>query len=158
MPQPVTVQHSRAVPVPVDTAFARVLPMPLTLIFSRRYGPLPPVRRVDQQGEWAHVGQVRTIVTSDGGTMREELLTVDPPHSFGYRLTDLTGPLKPLVSAVDGQWIFREAGTGTEITWQWTLHPRSAMSARLMPVVARLWRGYARQALEELSDRLVTRS
>lgn len=157
MPDPVIVSSSRTVPVPFDDAFARVLPMPLPSIFHRRYGPLPPIRRVDQSGDWTTAGQTRTIVLADGGTMLETLVTVEAPHRFSYRLTDLTGPLKPLVVAVDGEWLFQAAGTGTEITWRWTLHPRSRVAAAVMPVLTRLWRGYARQALEELSGLLVAR-
>jgi hypothetical protein len=41
------------------------------------------------------------------------------------------------------------------VTWQWTIHPRSGFSAPVLPVFGRLWLGYARQSLEELSNQLV---
>lgn len=34
------------------------------------------------------------------------------------------------------------------MTWQWTIHPRSALAAPVLPVFARMWRGYARRVLE----------
>jgi hypothetical protein len=46
-------------------------------------------------------------------------------------------------------------GTGTRVTWQWTIHPRTALSAPVLPLFGRLWLGYARQSLEELSNQLV---
>jgi Polyketide cyclase / dehydrase and lipid transport len=90
-----------------------------------------------------------------GGTTREELISLDPPRSFGCTLCDITGPLSSLVSRVEGAWAFEPAGTGTKVTWRWTIHSRSDLTARALPVFGRLWRGYARQALEELSNLLV---
>lgn len=78
---PLVVQFARAYPVSVDQAFDYVLPPPLEQIFDRRFGPLPPIRGVEgQDGAWGTVGQTRTIKMADGGTMREELTTVDAPH------------------------------------------------------------------------------
>lgn len=156
MPQPLVVEQSRAIPVTPDGAFRGTLPMPLPTLFRRWYGPIPPIRAVlDQTGEWETVGQTRTVNLVGGGSMREELTSVDAPRSFGYTLTDVKGPLAPLVSRVEGEWIFTPAGTGTEVTWRWTIHPRSAVAARAMPVFGKVWRGYARQALEVLSEQLV---
>jgi hypothetical protein len=45
-------------------------------------------------------------------------------------------------------------GTGTLITWRWTLHPKG-LGARVMPLITLMWRGYARQALELLSEHLL---
>jgi hypothetical protein len=152
----VVVEQSRAIPVTVPRAFDLTLPLPLTSIFSRRYGLLPPIRRVvGQDGIWGHVGQSRTVVTTDGGTMRELLTEVDSPHSFSYRLSDITGPLRPLVDSIDGCWEFAPKGTGTLVTWRWVLHPKG-VGVPVMPLLTSMWRGYARQALELLSERLLT--
>src|SRR5271155_368948 len=120
----VTVEQSRSIPVELERAFTATLPMPLTSIFSRRYVLLPPVKEVrGQDGIWGQVGQSRTVVTTDGGTTREILTDVDAPHSFSYWLSDVTGPLRPLVDCIDGRWSFAPQGTGTLITWRWILHP-----------------------------------
>jgi|NGEPerStandDraft_6_1074524.scaffolds.fasta_scaffold08749_6 hypothetical protein len=156
MVKPITVEQSRAIPVELQRAFDATLPIPLTTIFSRRYGLLPPIKQVrGQDGMWGQVGQSRVVVTTDGGTMSELLTDVDTPHSFSYRLSDITGPLRPLVDSIDGRWEFAPKGTGTLITWRWTLHPRG-MGARVMPLITVMWRGYARQALELLSEQLLT--
>ena len=76
-------------------------------------------------------------------------------NSFGYTLSDIKGPLSPLVGHVDGEWIFEPIGSGTNVTWRWTIHPRSGLTAPLLPVFGKLWKGYARQSLEELSRQLV---
>jgi Polyketide cyclase / dehydrase and lipid transport len=151
----ITVEQSRAIPVELQRAFNVTLPIPLTAIFSRRYVLLPPVKEVRAQDEvWGRVGQSRTVVTTDGGTMRERLTEVDSPHSFSYHLSEITGPLRPLVDSIDGRWDFTPKGTGTLITWRWTLHP-TRLGTRVMPLVTLMWRGYARQALELLSENLL---
>lgn len=157
MTQPLIVEQSRAIPVSVENAFRGTLPMPLPTLFRRWYGPIPPIKNVlNQTGEWGTVGQTRTVVLTGGGSMREQLTHLAAPDSFGYILSDITGPLSPLVSRVDGQWLFAPAGTGTRVTWRWTIQPRSRLAAPALPVVGRLWRGYARQALEDLSSELVS--
>lgn len=156
MTQPLVVTSSRALPVPVDQAFGFVLPTPLEQIFDRRFGPFPPIREVEgQDGVWGTVGQTRTIRLSDGGTMREELTTVEAPHQFGYTITAITGPLKPLATSIDGVWRFEPVGTGVRITWQWTVHPASSVAELAMPLFGWLWKGYARQSLERIEQLLL---
>lgn len=48
------------------------------------------------------------------------------PDHFDYVLTEFTGAFKPLVTHVTGRWAFAPAGTGTRVTWSWTLHPTNA--------------------------------
>lgn len=156
MAKPVSMQSSRAIPVAPEEAFARTLPMSLPTLFNRRYGPIPPIKEIrDQKGDWSSVGETRTIALSGGGTMRETLTSVDPGRSFGYTISSITGPMAPLIDHVEGSWIFDAAGTGTRVTWRWVVHPKSALTAPLLPVFAKLWRGYASQSLESLSDHLL---
>jgi hypothetical protein len=156
MAHPVVVEQSRAIPVAVTDAFAKTLPMLLPSLFDRWYGPIPPIKAVhDQIGEWSTVGQTRSVALVGGGGMRETLTRVDAPHAFGYTLSDVRGAMAPLIDHVEGLWEFTEHGTGTLVRWQWTLHPKSALSAPVLPVFARIWRGYANQALGTLSDYLL---
>jgi len=89
-----------------------------------------------------------------GASMREELTSVDPPRSFGYRLFEVTGPMALLVDHVIGEWIFTPAPGGTEITWRWDIHPRSPAAAWALPLFGSMWKGYARRALRHLSGLL----
>lgn len=156
MAQPIVVEQSRAIPVSPEEAFGRTLPMSLPTLFRRWYGPIPPIKAVsDQKGVWQQAGESRTILLTGGGTMRETLTAVDPPRSFTYTISGITGPMAPLIDHVEGAWIFTPKGTGTNVTWRWTLHRKSALTAPALAVFARLWRGYARQSLESLSDYLV---
>ena len=154
----VSVEQSRVIPVALEHAFAETLPIPLTTIFSRRFWLLPPIKEVrGQDGVWGQVGQTRTVVTSDGGTMREHLTDVDAPHSFSYHLSDISGPMRPLVESVDGGWEFTPQGTGTVVTWRWTLHPKGVGAYVMRPFTV-MWRGYARRALEQLEEQLLAPS
>ncbi|MEO7268327.1 MAG: SRPBCC family protein [Knoellia sp.] len=149
------VSQSRAVPVPVEEAFDRVLPYPLPLIFRRRSLAIPPIKEVrEQEGQWGAVGQTRTIVTTDGGTLRETLTSVERPGSFAYSITPLSGPMKPLIAGAEGRWSFESAGTGTRITWAWDITPTAA-GRFLMPAFGAMWNGYARKALEQVEAILV---
>lgn len=155
MAGPLRVAQSRTYPLPVADVFSATLTLPLERLFSKRFGPIPPIESTTQDGVWGTVGQVRTIHTTDGGTMREELVTVDPPHEFSYVLTEVTGPMKPLVDRVEGAWTFNTVGTGSSITWSWTVCPAGALGRAAMPVFARLWNGYARRALDRLEGHLL---
>jgi hypothetical protein len=150
-------QRSRTYPVDIQTAYDVVRPVPLPQLFCRRYGPMPRIRETrGQVGEWGtEVGQTRTIVLADGGTLFETITELDPPHLFAYHINNVTGPMKPLVSSLDGRWEFTPAGTGTRITWTWDVEPASGLAARVMPALQRFWNGYARQALEEAERLLV---
>lgn len=157
MSKSVVVQQSRAIPISVEDAFARTMSISLPVICAQWYGIIPPIKDVrDQIGKWDAPGQTRTILMVGGGRVRETLTSVDPPRSFGYTLSDITGPLATLVRSVDGLWSFSPAGTGTRVSWQWTLHPKSSAAAPLLPVFAKMWKGYARVVLEKLSAQLVT--
>ena len=86
MPTPIELHARRSIPVGVDAAYDAVLPMPLPRIFSRRFLALPPIREVrDQAGAWGTVGQTRTIVLADRGTMRETLTSRHARHELRLR-------------------------------------------------------------------------
>lgn len=153
MSRPLTVSSSRVVPAEHERTFDVTMAEPLPRLFSRRFGPLPPIKEVrDQPATWDTVGQSRTIVLSDGGTLQETLTSVDRPRAFGYDIGEVTGPMKPIAAKVEGEWRFEPAGTGTRVTWSWTIHPANKFGELLLPLLGWFWNGYARQALEELEE------
>ena len=158
MASPLHVSCSRTYPVPADRAYELTLAWPLEELFDKRFGPIPPITGTDQDGEWGTVDQVRTIRLSDGGTMQERLVKVEAPKEFGYVITDVTGPMKQLASRIEGTWAFAEVGTGCRITWSWTIHPKSSASALALPAFGKIWKGYARRALDHLEELLLSRT
>ncbi len=152
MTRSLAVEQSAVIPVSVEKAFAATLPLPLPTIFSHWYGPIGPIKEVrDQTGDWDAPGQTRVVMLSPRGSFHEELTSLDPPHSFGYALTGITGPLALLVGRADGEWRFARGGDATTVTWRWNIHARSALTAPLLPALGLLWKGYARKSLETLS-------
>ncbi len=57
---------------------------------------------------------------------------------------------------MEGTWGFAPAGNGVEVSWQWVVQPTRA-GTLVMPLVARMWQGCARQALEEVERALLAR-
>jgi Polyketide cyclase / dehydrase and lipid transport len=157
MADPVQLSSSHTVQLPVQDAFDRVLVAPLEQVFARRFGPIPAIRRTSQQGDWGTVGQQRTIDFTDPGSVRERLTVVERPHRFGYTLSDVVGPMKLLIAGVEGLWAFEPDGTGTRITWSWTVHPANSVGRLAMPLFGRVWQGYARRSLAQL-ETLITGS
>jgi hypothetical protein len=147
---------SRIFPAGVARTFDVVLSVPLPYLFEHRYAAIPPVKAVrDEPPAWGEVGQSRTIVLGDGGTILETITEVDRPNAFGYELTDISGPMKPLAASIDGRFAFEHAGTGVRVTWSWRIHPRGRLGSTAMPLFARMWRPYARTALDRLEAVLV---
>jgi hypothetical protein len=113
-------------------------------------GPFPPIRRTEQVDPWGTVGQQRRIVFVGPGDVRETLVAVTRPHSFGYELTDPSGPLALLIATVNGRWDFDPAPLGVRVTWSWQVHARNRAARAFLPLVAFFWRGYARAGLARL--------
>ncbi|GAA4484201.1 hypothetical protein GCM10023094_36890 [Rhodococcus olei] len=132
---------------PPDHAFAVIAPIDLTQIFTGM-GPLPAVVGVSgQTGPWDTVGRQRRPQLSDGSTATERLTAYDPPHTFGYEITDFTGPLRHIVEKVSGQWTFTPDGPHCLVHWTYTFHPGPGRGLVVRLVAAPLWRRYARATL-----------
>lgn len=155
MPDTARVEQSRTIPVTPEQAFRGIIEMDVPTMFRRRYGPIPPIRAVSGRdgNNWSGTqGQTRVLELAGGGSIRETVVDVDEPHAWRYRITDFQGPLKTLLTKIDGEFLFDPAGTGTRITWRYNMFPRSRLAAMAMPAFGWCWRGYARQMLEELAD------
>jgi hypothetical protein len=145
MVAPYLLSSSTVVPASPEAAFDAVMNAPLEELFPHRAGIIPPVKEVNgQTGPWATVGQTRSVVTADGNSNTETLVTYDRAGGrYQYRLSDLTGPLKTLVASVDGQFTYVPEGAGTRVTWSWTLHPTNGVTRAFLPVMGFFWRQYA---------------
>jgi len=116
MSMSVEVEQSRAIPVTPEQAFGGIIETNVPVVFRRRYGPIPPIRRVSGRdgGNWAGtVGQTRVLELGGGGSITETVVSVDEPRSWTYVITDIVGPLALLLARIDGQFVFTPAGTGT---------------------------------------------
>lgn len=152
------VEASRLLAVEPTKAFEGLMAARLPELFSRRYAAFPAVQEVrDEPEDWGTVGQTRTILLADGGSVRETLTSVDRPRSYTYVLDEIHGKLRPFVSTVEGAWSVTPEGTGARVGWSWTVHPQASPARLTVTVIGRMWKGYAERALAELETILMRR-
>ena len=150
------VEASRLLAVEPTEAFDRLLAARLPELFRRKYAAFPAVQEVkDEPEDWGTVGQTRTILLADGGSVRETLTSVDRPRSYTYVLDDIHGRLRPFVSTIEGAWSVTAEGTGARVGWAWTVHPQAPPARLTVSVIGRMWKGYAERALAALETILM---
>lgn len=136
---------------PITQCFDYIVPVKLSHIFHASL-LLPGVSRTDETERWYTPGLSRTVYFTDGSKAKEQLLTVEPPRSFTYEITQFTGINKFLVSRIHGAWQFRQTSaseTGIEWTYSLTCHNRfTQFVARV--VVAPTLKRYLQRALRIL--------
>jgi Polyketide cyclase / dehydrase and lipid transport len=115
-----------------------------------RFGILPAVLEVrNQTGSWDKPGQTRTLLLSDGSSVLEHTMNVEPYGFFAYNLTDFTKIFGRLVDHARAEWTFSEVAGGTAIHWSYTFFPkRGPASAMVATIVKLLWGPYMRRVLQ----------
>lgn len=138
-----------------EDAYLCLVEAPLEELLGDRSGPIPPVRECrGQDGPWGQVGQTRTIVLGDGGTILETLVVADRvTGDYRYQLSNITGPMKALARGVEGRFLFEPAGAGCSVTWSWTVHPTNSAVRLVMPVFNLFWQRAAAKAFARLGAR-----
>jgi len=155
MTAPYLLSSSTVVPVAPDAAFDAILAAPLEDLFAERAGLIPPIRECQgQDGAWGTVGQTRTIVLADGSTNVETLVAADRPGDYRYRISEISGPLKALIAGIDGRFSFVAEGSGSRVTWSWSLVPTNAVTRLFIPVLGVFWRRYATKMWRRYAARL----
>ena len=130
MTRDVEFAYSRTFPAGVKRAFDELLAYELTRLFDRRYAAIPAVKAVrDQDGPWGTPGQTRTIQLAGGGSMHERLREAIPSKRFAYHLDQITGPMKALVSSIDGAWEFEKGRHRRTHHLALDRHPRGRLGA-----------------------------
>src|SRR5215212_5387963 len=130
-----SMSESATLAVPPDVAYDALMAAPLEEILGFRTGLIPAITGCSgQDGPWGTVGQTRVIEMADGGRVLETLVKADRPVDYRYRISDVRGPLRPLVTGIDGGFAFEAAAAGTRVTWSWDVHPTNAVSRLGMPL------------------------
>jgi hypothetical protein len=117
-----------------------VLPKVLT-----GYGPLPAVVGTSEHtGPWDRPGSARRVHLADGTTVREQVTAHDGPNFFSYRVWEFGNPIvRKLADEARGEWTFKAAPGGTEVTWTYTFTAKNRWAAiPLSGITHLLWRGY----------------
>jgi hypothetical protein len=112
---------------------------------------LPGVVEVrDESGGWDAVGQTRTLVLSDGGTVRETLRVVTPPL-FAYDLSAFTGFFGRLVASGRSEWRVVEHARGSTIEWTYAFTPRPGWGFAVAAIMRLAWAPYMRRVLPAIA-------
>lgn len=147
--------ESATLPGTPDAAYDAVLDAPLEEILGHRAGLIPPITGCSgQDGPWGTVGQTRTIEMADGGRVLETLVVAERGTDYRYRISDIRGPMRPLVAGIDGRFAFEPAGAGSRVTWSWDMHPTNTVTRLMLPVMGLLWHRWARTMFDRLTERV----
>lgn len=112
---------------------------------------LPGVVEVrDQTGAWDAVGQTRTLVLTDGGTVKETLALVTPP-TFAYDLSTFTGFFGRLVATGRSEWRVDEHDEGSSIAWTYTFTARPGWGLVVAAILRLAWAPYMRRVLPAIA-------
>jgi hypothetical protein len=116
--------------------------------FYPRFGVIPATVAVeDQTGAWDAEGQTRRLLLSDGGSVVETLLAVQPPYRFVYQLTRFRGVFGVLVDHARAEWTFAEEGERTRVRWTYTFFAKPARGPVVAAIVKAFWGPYMRSVL-----------
>jgi hypothetical protein len=112
---------------------------------------LPGVVEVrDQHGAWDAVGQTRTLVLSDGGTVKETLRVVAPPL-FAYDLSAFTGFFGRLVASGRSEWRVADDAAGSVIGWTYTFTAKPGWGFAVAAIMRLAWAPYMRKVLPAIA-------
>ncbi len=124
--------------------------------FYPKSGVLPGVVAVrDQTGRWDAVGQTRTLVLSDGGTVKENLRVVAPPL-FAYELSTFTGFFGTLVAGGRSEWRVEPHGQGSSITWTYEFTAKPGWALVVATILRLAWASYMRRVLPAIAASTAT--
>lgn len=120
--------------------------------FYPKFGPLPAVTDVrDQTGDWRSVGQSRTLVLSDGGSVVETTTDTESPVLFAYELTEFQKLFGMLVSSARAEWHFGRGEAGTSIRWTYEFHAKRGRGWIVGLIVKLFWAPYMRRVLPPIA-------
>lgn len=121
-------------------------------VFYPKAGPLPAVTAVrDQTGDWRSVGQTRTLLLSDGGSVVETVTDTDTPVLFAYELTEFQKLFGMLVSSARAEWHFGRGETGTSIRWTYEFNAKRGRGWIVGLIVKLFWAPYMRRVLPPIA-------
>lgn len=116
--------------------------------FYPKFGPLPAVTEVrDQSGVWSTVGQTRTLMLSDGGSVVETITDAQSPTYFAYELSHFQKLFGKLVSGARAEWRFERVEAGTSIRWSYEFHPLPGRGWIVGLIVRLFWAPYMKRVL-----------
>lgn len=135
---------------PIEWTWDIVTPIDPTRFYPK-HGPIPATVAVrEQSGPWSVVGQTRTLVLGNGGTVSETITEVSRPDRFCYELTGFSGVFRVLVQRGEAEWVFAPVEDGTRIEWRYSFTSRTGWGWAVALLVRLAWDPYMRRVLPEM--------
>lgn len=125
----------------------------------KKHGILPGIMNVTgHDAPWQEIGDVRQHTLSDKSSVHEELISFTPGSTFGYRLTEFTGALAPLVKGARADWHFTQVSAEkTKVDWTYVFTPSSIAAEGVLWFIVKLfWPGYLKAALARVKQKAET--
>jgi hypothetical protein len=139
--------HVDALP---STVFPRLTQHDATRFYPKA-GVLPAVVEVRHQtGGWDAAGQTRTLVLSDGGSVKETLRSATEPL-FAYDLSNFTGVFGALVAGARSEWRVAAEGAGSSIAWTYAFTAQPGRGLLVAAIVRFAWAPYMRRVLPPIA-------
>lgn len=152
MPEPIQAAASIAVAADAGKTRAAALALDPAKIVQKR-GVIPGVTSVSgQTGPWSAAGQKRTLTLSDGSTVVESLLALEP-DGYRYRISDFSGPFRFIVREAHARFAVAPRGEGSVLTWTYDFTPKGSLAAAILSfLVDSQWNDFMDAALERLKE------
>lgn len=135
---------------PIDWTWLVLTPIDPSRFYPK-HGVIPATVAVrDQSGPWDTVGQTRTLVLGDGGSVVETITDVEKPDFFAYELTDFTRLFKLLVHHARAEWRYTAVEDGTRVDWTYAFTAKGGWGWAVALIVRLAWEPYMRDVLPEI--------
>lgn len=100
--------------------------MPVEII--KRHGIVHgPVSSELLDGQWNNVGDKKRLTFSDKSTSIEEILVLDDPNYYAYKVYDFSSRMLSIfLKEIKGEWFLKELENGkTLVSWKYTFNARN---------------------------------
>lgn len=102
-------------------------------LWLKKSGPVPAATGVEVlEGPYDHPGARRKVQFVGGDSLIEELMTLDPPASYNYSVTQFTNFLEKLSGQAYGQLWFDHIDGQTRITWAYSFHYKNVLKRMIL--------------------------
>lgn len=103
---------SGRVPGGPEAVYARVVDPERFPELFRGFGPVPGIRCISGSAQ-------RRVLLEDGSAIEERFQVMEPGRRLVYRASGFAPPLGWWCRQAHGEWLFRDAGGETDVTWDY---------------------------------------
>jgi uncharacterized protein YndB with AHSA1/START domain len=151
---PMTIEVSARVFVPQPRERVFQAAAGETAALSRYFTGYPPlipaiIEAEVEGGDPPRAGALRRVRMSDGSRIVERILAFEAPSLHRYDMAELNPLQRLLCVNMVSEWRFEAQGSGTRVTWDYSIHPRALRGA-----AAWLMGGLLRKAMQRCLDNL----